>query len=1505
MIKLNLKKGWNFVSFPFDEISFLTNNIDITQIKSLSKTWNRNVPNIFNTLTQFNKTDGYIVFANKETIIEFDNKLFPIFEIKYNINKGWNLIGTHFKINIDETLNTNIIEIKDSEKSFNKSVPKIFNTLKELEPNKAYWIKSEDTFSWTLSINKLQFSSTFDINLREFNIKAKSIGSNNNSIISINRKELDLNEYVIPLIDNNIDIQKDKIILPNLENNDTINFIFKCYKLEGTITFNQNFTVNIPKIKLTDFTNSNYFSNNKEKLLLINFMGCDNNLEKYAYNTMIEQSNMVKKNKENYDICMISFVDRTSYNNISDDTRNWNDPNYFTDTIKDKTLGIYLCNNKSNGKWQSFNIGKFQQTLDIINNSYDNISTKKEVLALFLQLVLENILPNEKNNPLVSISLNMWNHGNFYGISIDHDTVDTMIYMNDIYDVISKNLIEFNLNKFDHLLFECCLTTSIYNILLFSDLAVYFIGASTTQPGDGYHYNFKINGNIKNEFLIELYDKSISYYVSLYSFYYDTISVYDMRRFKYFESNFKKLLESSKGIIDIKSKFSKLKYTDPNVTEMKSVFRFLEIMSNSNNTSKLLNDYYNLLLRSSNVNNAIGILQKNYSLEGEKLDRANNVQYIYNFVKQQPDKPIININFNIIENNIFINLKVVNEMDNDLLLRLSNGFSFVNNFTIVDSTSKSDIYSTKYRKYLRIYKTDNKDINLTLESTSLVEAIYFDGKKYFREDSDYQKVLEIEGEDYNIDSLSTSMELTKLNVNNITGNEDNFIGNINITNVDGNINISGHSMIDENITIAFGTFFNDYLNIKYDTINEKQINGSFNLDLNFNILRIGKEDYFISNYFENEDILKVTTPVIYQNIFNENPTFYSKLVNLELIRDKKTNIVTKKLWDSYNINNTISEIFPEKDSYIYNLFIKPIDYKKQRRIELFSTVKLNNQEYKFGFSKTQENKFIFNRFDEINSFDLLDDKDFSTITVYFISGNNMISKNINRIENTTINVNNTNIIEELQNQKYNDIIYNPNVLYSNEFYSNDWNLLDDKTKNNLITIGFNENIWNERKNNQNFDVETINSEFKFTWGFLNKEIQQALINLGYNSYIWPIRQSNIKKVFIVTSDILLKNIDFQLNNCALVIPSDNYLVIGENCYCENNGAIINYGTLVIQDSGRLKNNFTVINLKAGRVVITSGNKDKKAYFDNSRIFNNLGSVYITGYGILHNKYLLRSDSYIKIGSLNNVKRNKSYAKLINQLLIYPFEQILTNYASMMYGQNIIEIENGAELNNGSFAVIAVNRIFASNDNGYISKMQDLSAKVKSIYTPLGWNTKIVVNDSSEQLLGYENNNIYFGSEITLKEVGVYKEKVNFVSKISKEDSILKFSIKNDSNIDSKGENNKDYFILTFKDINKKVQISFNPLTIGRILSDLNLPLNSFVNFENSNYLMNVEDQFCSIEPPLKANDEFIFYVDMKKFIELTGFGSIIETTLLFDFDDYVKETKQDDNLVSYVFNVNQ
>ena len=39
------------------------------------------------------------------------------------------------------------------------------------------------------------------------------------------------------------------------------------------------------------------------------------------------------------------------------------------------------------------------ETLDIIKNEHDNVSTKKEVLDLFLDLVLGNLIDSEKNNP--------------------------------------------------------------------------------------------------------------------------------------------------------------------------------------------------------------------------------------------------------------------------------------------------------------------------------------------------------------------------------------------------------------------------------------------------------------------------------------------------------------------------------------------------------------------------------------------------------------------------------------------------------------------------------------------------------------------------------------------------------------------------------------------------------------------------------------------------------------------------------------------------------------------------------------------------------------------------------------------------------------------------------------------------------------------------------------------------------------------------------------------------
>ena len=60
MINLNLKKGWNFVSFTTNDLNSIISNNKVNEIKTLEKSWNRTVPDIFNTLTSFDIKEGYM-----------------------------------------------------------------------------------------------------------------------------------------------------------------------------------------------------------------------------------------------------------------------------------------------------------------------------------------------------------------------------------------------------------------------------------------------------------------------------------------------------------------------------------------------------------------------------------------------------------------------------------------------------------------------------------------------------------------------------------------------------------------------------------------------------------------------------------------------------------------------------------------------------------------------------------------------------------------------------------------------------------------------------------------------------------------------------------------------------------------------------------------------------------------------------------------------------------------------------------------------------------------------------------------------------------------------------------------------------------------------------------------------------------------------------------------------------------------------------------------------------
>ena len=67
---INFTKGWNFTSFPSNNLEILVQNNNIIEIKSLSRSWNRNVPEMFNSLTEIVPNQGYLVFVEENTSIK-------------------------------------------------------------------------------------------------------------------------------------------------------------------------------------------------------------------------------------------------------------------------------------------------------------------------------------------------------------------------------------------------------------------------------------------------------------------------------------------------------------------------------------------------------------------------------------------------------------------------------------------------------------------------------------------------------------------------------------------------------------------------------------------------------------------------------------------------------------------------------------------------------------------------------------------------------------------------------------------------------------------------------------------------------------------------------------------------------------------------------------------------------------------------------------------------------------------------------------------------------------------------------------------------------------------------------------------------------------------------------------------------------------------------------------------------------------------------------------------
>ena len=156
---LELKKGWNFVSFIFEiELEILFNNENILEIKSLYKSYNSKVPEIFNTLDAIKLDEGYFIKCNNNEKIILEGTYYK--NITYKLNKGWNLIGYPLEnlTNLEE-LDENITEVKSINRNFNRKLIN-FSNLKELSNTSAYWLFSENDIILTIENDLVE---TYDL----------------------------------------------------------------------------------------------------------------------------------------------------------------------------------------------------------------------------------------------------------------------------------------------------------------------------------------------------------------------------------------------------------------------------------------------------------------------------------------------------------------------------------------------------------------------------------------------------------------------------------------------------------------------------------------------------------------------------------------------------------------------------------------------------------------------------------------------------------------------------------------------------------------------------------------------------------------------------------------------------------------------------------------------------------------------------------------------------------------------------------------------------------------------------------------------------------------------------------------------------------------------------------------------------------------------------------------------------------------------------------------------
>lgn len=478
-------------------------------------------------------------------------------------------------------------------------------------------------------------------------------------------------------------------------------------------------------------------------------------------------------------------------------------------------------------------------------------------------------------------------------------------------------------------------------------------------------------------------------------------------------------------------------------------------------------------------------------------------------------------------------------------------------------------------------KVKPKNTNIKIRSKDFIEVIYYNGFKYYVEGSKFNDVLQIKGEDYHIESLSESLELSKTNISIITGEIYNKIGEFEILDKGDYFEITGKSYSDENIVLSYqeiGENDNYYLGF-ISEYNKNSIRNEINIQTKINVLKIN--DYicpYIESY-EDENIIRYVCPVIYQEKLNVDPKYDSILVNLELIKNKKDNTFTKKLWNSYG--TVISELLGI--GYIYLIDI--IDFDPSLIINIISL---------FGKNYMINTQEIYLSYNEIKSFVIEDIKNTNrSFSINLISNKKVFKKyfyesEINQYDNKIL-INNLNNLNS-----FNSYITSSDILVSNQVIEvNSYMLISDfcliigenseLINNNIIDVGGNIIIQDNGKLINNGTINLYN-ESKIILTSANKnKISQFINNNLINGF-------SFSQIFITGYSIFENNSYLVMyDNGSINITSLNPSYLLENKYTVSSktySKLINYGVIIVYNLFEINYGGYLENGTNGIIVVT-------------------------------------------------------------------------------------------------------------------------------------------------------------------------------------------------------------------------------------------------------------------------------------------------------------------------------